>query len=379
MPLPFLQSAPLVRTPHAASTSEGPSGAFELLAAIVGAALPGGSPAEAVPGTDEEWSRLVGLAQYHGVLPFVQAHSLPDLPAGIAEALRRDTIARTMRSLALEAEAVRLGAVLAEARIPFLILKGLALRDAYGSLALRPFSDNDVLVDPADFWRLERTLVSDAGYVREHRTPWRKRGYVFVHRQYTFGRIVGNTTHTLDAHASVMPLGYPYAESAKSLLERSRTTAVGEAHVRTPSWEDLLVILCVNGLKDRWTRLRLVADVVAVASRVDDWAAAARIARRARSLGPVRLGLSLAAEIFGTPVPEALGVMPPAQARLAAEALTRLRVADAAAPLTERERVRLFLTAQDTLPARMRYVAYTAIRRATEPLLRGTGVASAEL
>ena len=365
--------------PHATFTVDGPTGAFERLAAFVGAVLPGAVPGGAVPETDEGWNRLVGLAEYHGVLPLVQARGLAGAPAGLAAALRRDTLARTMRSLALEAEAVRLGAALAEARIPFLILKGLALRDAYGALALRPFGDNDVLVDPADFWRLERTLVSDAGYVREHREPWRKRGYVFVHRQYTFGRIVGNTTHTLDAHASVMPLGYPYAEGARRLLERSRATAVGDAVVRTPSWEDLLVILCVNGLKDRWTRLRLVADVVAVASRVDDWGAVAQIARRSQSLGPVRLGLSLASELFGTPVPEGLGNMPPAQARLAAEALARLRVADAAPPLTERERVRLYLTAQDTLPARMRYVAYTAIRRATEPLLRGTGIASAEL
>ncbi len=369
-----------MRTPHAGSTTpDGPPGAFERLAALVGTALPACAADGEAPATDQELSRLIGLAQYHGVLPLLQACNLPDAPANIVEALRVDTLARMMRSLALEAEAVRLGAILTEARIPFLILKGLALRDAYGSVALRPFGDNDVLVDPGDFWRLERELVSAAGYVREHRTPWRKRGYVFVHRQYTFGRIVGNTMHTLDAHASVMPLGYPYAERVESLIERSRTTAVGEAHVRTPSWEDLLVILCVNGLKDRWARLRLVADIVAVASRVDNWAEVARIARRSQSLGPVRLGLSLAATIFRTPVPEELGAMPPAQAHLAAEAVARLRVADAAPPLTERERVRLFLTAQDTLAARARYVAYTAIRRATEPLLRGTGIASAEL
>ena len=322
------------------------------------------------------------LAHRHGVLPLVQAtvgHLADPPPADIATALSRAAIGQTMSSLALQSEAVRLARRLGAARIPFMILKGLALQDAYGSLALRPFVDNDVLVHPYDFARVERLLVEDVGYVRERRSRLQKRGYLFVHGQYTFGRFVGGAPYTLDVHTSVMPFGYRYSEEVHSLLGRARHMELEGFPVPVLSWADQLIVLCVNGLKDRWNRLRLVADLVAVASKIDDWTAVAQIARRSSSLSPVLLGMVLADDLLGRPVPPELGVATPGLLKLAHEMSTRLASEESPVAMTEWERVRLFLMAQDNVPAQLRYVAYTLIRRATNPFLRGSGEATAAL
>lgn len=334
------------------------------------------------PRGDPDWPRLLDLAHRHGVLPLVQA-ALPALaeppPSVTVQGLRQATLGETMRSLALQSEAVRLTGLLDEAGIPFLILKGLALQDAYGSIALRPFVDNDVLVHPAAFKALEALLVREGGYVREQRRAWQKRGYLFVHGQYTFGRFVGEAMHTLDVHTSVMPFGYRYSEDFESLRERSRAAAVKAAKIPVLSWEDQIVVLCVNGLKDRWNRLRLVADLVAVASKVTDWDRVVQIARRASSLSSVLLGMTLAEDLLRYPAPPRLGRASPQILGLARELSVRLRADDPARPMTEWERVRLYLLGQDNAAARARYVAYTLVRRATEPFLKGTGQASFEL
>lgn len=366
-----------------------PKASFDTLAKIVASRLPisggDGSPrdargiAEIAP---EEWPELAALAHRHSVLPLVQsaiAHLSTPPPADIAAGLHRGTIGQTMRSLALQSEAVRLTRCLDEAEIPFMILKGLALQDAYGSLALRPFVDNDVLVHPSDFERAERLLVGEVGYVRERRSRWQKRGYLFVHGQYTFGRFVSGSPYTLDVHTSVMPFGYRYSEEVHSLLGRSRHMELEGLSVPVLSWADQLIVLCVNGLKDRWNRLRLVADLVAVASKIDDWAVVAQIARRASSLSPVLLGMVLADDLLGRPLPPELGVPTPALLKLAHEMSHRLASEESTQAMKEWERVRLFLLAQDNVAAQMRYVAYTLIRRATNLFLRGSGEATADL
>ncbi len=278
--------------------------------------------------------------------------------------------------MALCAELSRLAARLDAAELPFVVLKGVAVHDAYGALSLRPSVDNDLLVHPDDFGALERILV-ETGYARPHRTPREKRAYLFVHGQYTFRRQHGAHRLSVDAHTRVMPFGYRYSEDVAALRTRGRTLRVDGAEVRVPSWEDLVVILCTNGLKDLWQRLRLVADLVAVSGQVSDWGAVADLAERSSCRAQVSLGLALVEDLFERPLPAPFA-SPDAQVRRLALLLSgQLRGAPADTRVADR--VRLFLSAQDDTRSRLRYVLYTALRRASETLTRPGGPMSTSL
>ncbi|WP_420456402.1 nucleotidyltransferase family protein [Rubrivirga sp.] len=344
-------------------------------AALLPVDVEGTSPEERLAplGTREDQRAFVRLARRHGVAPLVLAglRSLPRGPSpALARVLHRSVLRQGLWSMALRAELGRLAALLHEAGVPFVVLKGVALHDAYGALSLRPSVDNDILVRPEDFGTLEHVLV-EAGYSREHRAPRQKKAYLFVHGQYTFRRQQGDHRLSVDAHTRVMPFGYRYSEDVSDLLRRGRTVLVDGVPVPVPSWEDLIVVLCTNGLKDLWTRLRLVADVVAVSAQVSDWDAVARLAERSGCRAQVVLGLCLAEELFGVPVPAPFASRSAGVDRLTRTLAGGLRGVAETPDLAGR--VRLFLSAQDSVRSRLRYVLYTGLRRASEPFVRGTG------
>ena len=322
---------------------------------------------------------FVRLSVSHGVGPLVLAglrRRPTELPEPLTRTLHRAVMRRSFLSMALRTETGRLAGLLHEAALPFLVLKGIAVHDAYGELSLRPSSDNDILVRPEDFGALERLLV-EAGYVRKRRRPTQKKAYLLIHGQYTFERRHGEHTLFVDAHNRVMPFGYRYSEGVPDLLQRSRTLQVDGVPVPAPSWEDMVVILCTNGLKDLWTRLRLVTDLVVVSAQVNDWNAVAALAERANCREQVALGLSLAADLFGTPIPAPFASRSDSVVQLSRALAGTLRGLEDAQSMSGR--VRLFLSAQDGTLSRLRYVLYTGLRRAMEPLLQSDGAMTAEL
>jgi len=95
----------------------------------------------------------------------LQTHGLLDpLPRETVEPLREARMAAAMGYLAQRAALERLDALFAAEGIPWVAMKGAHVREcAYPDPALRPASDVDLLIAPADRRRAARTLV-DAGY-----------------------------------------------------------------------------------------------------------------------------------------------------------------------------------------------------------------------
>ena len=318
--------------------------------------------------TREERKEFIRLAEVHRVYPIVLSglRALPnEMPAPLVQALHRAVLRRSLRSMALRTEMGRLASRMHEAALPFVVLKGIAVQSAYGSLSLRHSADNDILVRPEDFGALEQ-ILSDAGYTCRRRGASQKKAYLLIHGQYTFERQDGEHAFYVDAHTRVMPLGYRYSEGVPDLLRRSRTLHIDGVPVPVPSWEDLIVILSTNGLKDRWTQLRLVTDLVVVSARVTDWDAVAQLAERANCREQVALGLSLTADLFDLPLPAPFASRSASVDRLARALADELRGVPGAQDLAGR--VELFLSAQDSVHSRLRYVLYTGLRRAAEPL-----------
>ena len=320
---------------------------------------------------DLDWAEVLRLGAYHKTLPLLHAHlrEHPALPAEAREFLLVRMRAASRHALFLLAEMARIGERFAREDIPYVILKGPSLTDAYGGLTKRPFVDNDVLIDPESFPHAERVLL-DLDFRERKRSEIQQRGYLYVHGEYTFGREANGLGSTVDVHTRLAPFGYGYAPRVGELLGHAREVTVAGAKVPAPSWEDSFLALSVNALKDQWDRLRLAVDIAQVAACVTDWDHVLRAARRSGVARATRVSVLLAADAVEAAFPPE--VLRSARADRRATDLARRVLAgwtDAGHVPSVLDRAKLTLLVQDGLLGQMRYAGYTVVRRATARLV----------
>src|SRR6202790_3083399 len=114
-----------------------------------------------------EWSEVLRLAEYHGVLPLV-ARNLIELgrvlPPEVERSLRSAYEANLRRSLWFAAELARIMEHFERRQVRVVPYKGPVLAQSlYRDLGLRSFSDLDFLIFPADFDRAKQALA-EIGY-----------------------------------------------------------------------------------------------------------------------------------------------------------------------------------------------------------------------
>lgn len=322
------------------------------------------------------WQGLYTDVMRHGLMARLYARlttSVQVPPPGdgyarLMQSLHHAVTPYTALTLFLTAEMRALAEILDRVSLPYLVLKGPSLAEAYGGLGYRPFVDNDLLIRREDFERADAAL-SAAGWAREPRSRARLRTYLYIHGEVTFSRHAIGQTSTLDVHTALVPPGMSYRESFDDLHTRAQRILVAGASVPALSWEDLLIALAVNGLKDQWRRLRLVSDVAAVATMVTDWSAVEARAEAAGSLRTLHVALLLADREAASPPPA------PVLERAAADAQA-VRLAEWVGATLHRpandhvqtfaDRTRLYLRSQDHWTGGARYVSFVAFRRLTE-------------
>ena len=352
---------------------------LEAVRSVVGGAPAGTGSGPA--GEDLNWDYIRVIAGYHGVQPLLFAwlkQHATGVDSDVADTIRQRVNARTANSLFLFQQLGHVCSRLEAAGVRSLTLKGPTLaQQVYGSLALRPFVDIDLLIHPEDFGRVD-ALLSDDGYYSKPLTPYQKRVYVGIHRQYSYVKPSQagpmRTLLPIDLHTAIMPPGYSCAISFDDLWTRARPMEVLGAQVMTPGTEDLLLILCYHGFKNRWDRLKYACDVSMTIREEDelDWDAFLRNASRSGGRRMALLGILLADELLQAPLPpeiRRLSRAEPHLERLAREAISRLP--DQAHMRVEpyMDRLRLNLLAQDGLAGQLRYVLYSVARRASEVVL----------
>ena len=334
---------------------------------------------EALGHPDLDWPYLVRYASYHGSLALLYAH-LRDhyasrVPGDILEAMRGVVLRRSVWALTLTQELARLERRFEDEGIRALALKGPTLAQrVYESLALRPFVDLDLLVRRQDYDRLETLLITE-GYDRRELTPIQKATYLLVHAQYTFGRARESAyPATLDIHTSVVPLGYSYAATFDELWERSQAVTIGGGRVPTLQDEDLLIVLCYHGFKNRWDRFKYITDVREVIHAFPglDWGVIERRADGFQGRRVLHLGLLLAHTLLGAELPPHILAAARADRRVLTlhdEVIGRLPEEAHIAVEPYWDRVRLNLYGQDRWTGRVRYGGYSLLRRMSELVL----------
>ena len=272
------------------------------------------------------------MAGLHGLSGLLYVN-LERLPPGVVPAQPLAELAERFHGVAagnlpLARQLIDILDALAAHDIPVVAFKGPVLGVlAYGHLALREFSDLDILVRRVDLRRAAEVLEG-LGLQTTHRRRLAERIHVPVQKHYLFAA-PGAHLAPVELHWEVFRWRYAAPFDTDALLGRSQPVSLAGGVARTLSPEDLVLVLAMHGAIHGWRRLAWICDVAELVTRHPalDWET---VLTEARGLGLERtlyLALRLAADLLGAELPSALALgirRDPVVAELAAGLRPRL-------------------------------------------------------
>jgi hypothetical protein len=294
-----------------------------------------------------DWSRLLALAEEHGVLGHLAA-SLSKHNENIVPAEKRSSLvelyrAQVFRTLGMTRELFRLLELFAGKNIGSLVVKGPVLAvDAYGDPAIRSYGDLDLLVRQRDIRRATEVFLA-AGY--EATVPLSAIEARKIPGQYLFSR--PDSRLLVELHNDVTLRYFPRRLPIEEFFARQTRVRLDGHEVPALSVEDELVYVSVHGATHLWERLGWIADVAALVTRQRDidWQATSKTARQVGAERMLATGLCLASDLLHArlPAPVLTAVRKDVGAvKLAATVRSRLAGASNAPPtLFERAAFRL--------------------------------------
>jgi hypothetical protein len=254
-----------------------------------------------------EWETVLRLADEHGTssLVYQNLSRLGDnVPPPVLASLRQSYERNIHKSLFLSAELIRILDCLDALGIEVVPYKGLVLSQAYyGDMAMRQSGDMDLFVRKPDVVRIKRA-VRDLGYTPRVPIPAdAEEDYIASGYECTFDSPVGR--NLLELQWALQPRFYAVDFDMDGLFERAVSVAVAGRAVKTPSPEDLLLVLSVHAAKHVWGRLIWLCDIAQIVKRGNlNWDC---IQSRARELGIERIlhvTLLLVRRFLTAPIPE---------------------------------------------------------------------------
>lgn len=277
---------------------------------------------------------LVLLAAQHGVrsnlLRCLADLSWVSTPPVVRKKLESFRHYHLQRTLSVTQELVTVAAALTDAGIPYATFKGpmLALQ-LYGDLALREYSDLDLIVPEREMERAEQVLAG-RGYRNAQGDRAFRQAFLRHQRQYALVREGFDAAIDLHWDFTVDPLPFPLRPA--EIWSRLAFVSIGGRSVPTLAGEELALLLAGHGTKEGWRNLGWVCDFAMLAERVPDldWSRIHERARRNRTGNAILLAFAIAHLLLETPLPPPLADLVEHDPGLVARAeglVTRLRSA----------------------------------------------------
>ena len=252
-----------------------------------------------------EWSRLLVLAEEHGVIGQLAAR-LSELGENIVSARKRSSLverhrAQVFRTLGMIQELFHLLELFAGKDIGSLVVKGPVLAvDAYGDPAVRSYGDLDLLVRQRDIRRATEVFLA-AGY--EATVPLTAIDARKIPGQYLFSR--PDSRLLVELHNDLTLRYFPRRLPIEEFFARQTRVRLDGHEVPALSIEDELVYISVHGATHLWERLGWIADVAALVTRQRDidWQAVTKTARQVGAERMLATGLCLASGLLRAHLP----------------------------------------------------------------------------
>ncbi len=271
---------------------------------------------------DIDWSYLLGMAYRHNLGPLLYRSLEAVAPSTLPEAIRAELKAQMQvdiqGNLFLTKELLHVLALFNRRNLLALPYKGPVLAaSVYHELALRPFSDLDILVHERDILPAMNVLIS-CGYelIRplrvaqaEKETQPRRVRQLVEKSPWAYQLVLAHPDRqvVVELHWRIAPK-YIFPNDSDPLWQDIIPVSLGRATVLSFAPENLLWFLCVHGAKHQWKRLSWLCDLAEL-MRVYPHLNWDQIVAQATKLGIERrlyLGLLLAHCLLASPLPQAI-------------------------------------------------------------------------
>lgn len=258
---------------------------------------------------DLDWEYLLRLAARHGLQPLLywQLNDVcaPDVPGAHLQRLRAAFQRISAFNIFLTSELQKLLSLFAAQGIAAMPYKGPALAvEIYDNIALRQFSDLDILVRPADVPRARDILLHEGYEPLPALTVAQQAVLLRMQCNLPFTRERKRLVVELHWAVSARHFARPFAPD--DIWTRSSTGKLNGTDINCPAIEDLLLALCVHGSKHLWERLAWVCDIAGLIEKHQDikWTILLTQARATGSERMLLLGLCLAADLLDAELPD---------------------------------------------------------------------------
>jgi hypothetical protein len=262
-----------------------------------------------VPERPVEWEAVFRLADHHGTssLLYQNLSRLGGIVPPSELALARQSYERNVhKSLFLAREMIRILDRLDAMGIEAIPYKGIVLSEVYyGDMALRQSGDMDLFVRRHDVARIQ-SAIRQLGYILRVPVPEdAAEDYIASGYECTFDSPAGR--NLLELQWALEPHFYAVDFDMGGLFKRAVNVTVAGRRVKTPSAEDLLLVLSVHAAKHVWGRLIWlcnIAQILKLGNLNWDWVQA-----HARKFGIERIlhvTLLLVNRLLATAIPAAI-------------------------------------------------------------------------
>ncbi len=264
-----------------------------------------------------DWDDLLQQSQKQGVLPLLfkslEAICRDLVPADIFQQLQTLYRQNALKNIQFTGELVQLLDLLHAQGFEAFCFKGPALAiAAYGSLSLRSFGDLDILVRSADYFKVRDYLTAE-GYQSSillwHFSKAEEEAYLQNLGECPL--IHPSRGVCVEIHQRLIA-GFMFQLSASfdDVWPRLAPVSLIGKSIDSLSIEDLLLYLCIHGAKDSWRRLSWVCDISELIQRHPSikWHFVLKLAEEHGAVRMLHIGLCLANQLLGTPLPDSIQV-----------------------------------------------------------------------
>jgi Uncharacterised nucleotidyltransferase len=253
-----------------------------------------------------DWELVVSLALEQGVMPLVyealSQHCRDTVPATILERLEHLYLSNSLRNQGLAQVMLELMSKLPQEGVATTAYKGpmLAL-SAYGDLGLRQMSDLDIFILKKDALKVRSLMLAWGFQLKKQRDEASERQRLRTGYHYNFEHVERRLI--VEIHWSFNHADFALPLEVAPLWQRREVRQLSGSPVHVFSHDDMLLLLCIHGLRHHWYTLSQIADVAALLRTSHDWPSIMQRARQEGCYQSLVLGLALARDLFQSDLP----------------------------------------------------------------------------